>query len=91
MLTLHDLGMLLDCFRRESSESTEGEVLKNLIVTFEVLSPQMLDMLAEKLPQLERLKINFADLRSDDGADVPASTGESWRDDLEHEVWPRFL
>ena len=63
--------MLLNYFGRKSSEDTEGGGLKSLIITVEVLSPQMLDMLAEKLPQLERLKVDFADLRSNDGADVP--------------------
>jgi hypothetical protein len=65
-LTLHGLGMLLERFGHQSWESTEGGGLKNLTVTVKVLSPQMLDILAEKLPQLERLKVNFAYLRSND-------------------------
>jgi hypothetical protein len=84
--------MLLDRFGRESSENREGEGLQNLTVTVDVLSPQMLDMLAEKLPQLERLKINFADLRSNDGADVPAWMGEGRRaSDMGHEVRPHVF
>jgi len=91
-LTLHDLGMLLNHFGWESSESTEGVGLKSLIVTVEVLSPQMLDMLAEKLPQLERLQVNFANLRSNNSADVLTWTDEgSIANDLTeltHEVQP---
>jgi len=70
----------------------EGGGLKILIVTVEALSPQMLDLLAEKLPQLERLTVHFADLRSNDGADVPTWTGQGSRTDyLAHEVQPCFL
>ena len=32
----------------------------------QALSPDLLDMLAEKLPQLERLEVNFAYLRTSD-------------------------
>ncbi|KIM81879.1 hypothetical protein PILCRDRAFT_8529 [Piloderma croceum F 1598] len=83
--TLHDLSMLLDLLGRGSSENTEGGGLKSLTV---------LDMLAEKLPQLERLKVDFADLRSNDGADVPTWTGEGSRaglEDLTHEDIEPFL
>jgi hypothetical protein len=89
--TLHDLGMLLDLLGQGSSENTEGGGLKSLTVTVQVLSPQVLDMLAEKLPQLQRLKVDFADLRSNDGADVPTWTGEDSRAglaDLTQEVQP---
>ncbi len=89
--TLHDLGMLLDLLRRGSSENTEGGGLKSLIITVQVLSPQVLDMLAEKLPQLERLKVDFADLRSNNGTDVLMWAGEGGRagsGDLMHEVQP---
>ena len=48
----------------------------------------MLDLLAEKLPQLERLKIDFANLRSNDSADVPTWTKEHSLHDLTHEVQP---
>jgi hypothetical protein len=57
--TLHDLGMLLDLLGRGPSEDTEGSRLKSLTVTVQFLSPQLLDMLAEKLPQLERLKVEL--------------------------------
>jgi hypothetical protein len=89
--TLHDLGMLLDLLGQGSSENVEGGGLKNLTVTVQVLSPQVLDMLAEKLPQLERLKVDFADLRSNHGADVPMWMGEGSRvglGGLTHEVQP---
>ena len=78
--TLHDLGMLLDLFGQGSSE--KGGSLKDLTVSVQVLSPQMLVMLAEKLPQLERLNIDFADLRSNNSADVPRGTGEGRRADM---------
>ena len=78
--TLHDLGMLLDLFGQGSSE--KGGRLKDLTVSVQVLSPQMLVMLAEKLPQLERLNIDFADLRRNNSADVPRGAGEGRRADL---------
>ncbi|KIL62020.1 hypothetical protein M378DRAFT_807280 [Amanita muscaria Koide BX008] len=81
--TLHDLGMLLDLLGRGSSE---GGGLKSLTVTIHALSPQMLDMMAEKLPQLERLKVDFADLRSNDGEGSRAGFG-----DLTHEVRSFFF
>ena len=74
--------MLLDLLGQGSSENAVGGGLKDLTVSVQVLSPQMLDMLAEKLPQLERLKVNFVDLRSNHGADVPTWTGEGSRADL---------
>jgi len=80
--TLHDLGMLLDLLGQGSSENAEGGSLKDLTISIQVLSPQMLDMLAEKLPRLERLKVDFADLRSNHGADVPTWTGEGSRANL---------
>jgi len=89
--TLHDLGMLLDLLRRGSSENTEGGGLKSLTITVQVLSPQVLDMLAEKLPQLEGLKVDFADLRSNTGTDVLTWTGEgsgAGLGDLTPEVQP---
>ncbi|KIJ12477.1 hypothetical protein PAXINDRAFT_101193 [Paxillus involutus ATCC 200175] len=92
--TLHDLGTLLDILGRGPSEDTEGGRLKSLTVTVQFLSPQLLDMLAEKLPQLDRLKVHFADLRTNDGADVLTSTGEGSRagsGDLTHEVVEPFL
>ena len=60
--SLHDLGILLDLLGRGLSENAEG--LKSLTVTVQVLSPDLLDMLAEKLPQLERLEVKFTYLRS---------------------------
>lgn len=42
----------------------------------QVLSPQLLDMLAEQLPKLKQLKVKFTDLRGRDGTDVPTETGE---------------
>jgi hypothetical protein len=89
--TLHDLGILLDLLRQGSSENAEAGGLKNLTVNVQVLSPQMLNMLAEKLPQLERLNIDFTDLRSNHGADVPTGTAEGSRADsgtLTREVQP---
>ncbi|KIJ08757.1 hypothetical protein PAXINDRAFT_18117 [Paxillus involutus ATCC 200175] len=79
--TLHDLGILLDLLGRGPSEDSEGGRLKSLTVTVHYLSPQVLDMLAEKLPQLERLKIEFSDLRSKDSA---MSTGEGRRAGSRH-------
>ena len=82
--TLHDLGMLLDLLKRGSSEG--GELLKSLTVTVQALSPELLDMLAEKLPQLERLKFDFADLRRNNGVDVPTWTGGPALSDLKCDV-----
>jgi len=48
--------MLLDLLRQGSSENTEEGGLRSLNKTVQVLSPRVLDMLAEKLQQLERLK-----------------------------------
>ena len=56
--------MLLDLLGRGLSENAEG--LKSLTVTVQVLSPDLLDVLAEKLPQLERLEANFTYLRTTD-------------------------
>ena len=67
--TLRDLGMLLDLFGRGSSENMGGG-LKSLTVSVQVLSPHLLDMLAEKLPQLERLEVHFAYLRSTDDSSL---------------------
>ncbi len=83
-LTLYDLGRLLDRLGQES----EGGGLNSLVVAVQALSPQMLDLLAEKLPQLERLKVDFANLRSNDSADVPTWTKEHSLYDLTHEVQP---
>ena len=80
-LTLHGLGMLLERFGHQSSESTEGQGLKSLTVTVEVLSPQMMDILAEKLPQLERLKVNFTYLRSNDDTNFTMWTDQGRRAD----------
>ncbi len=55
--SLHDLGILLDLLGRGLSENAKG--LKSLTVTVQVLSPDLLDVLAEKLPQLERLEVDF--------------------------------
>ena len=74
--TLHDLGILLDLLLRGPLENAERGGEKNLTVSVQVLSPQVLDMLAEKLPQLEKLKVHFAHLRSNEGADDPTWTGE---------------
>ena len=82
--TLRDLGTLLDFFGRGSSKQVGGG-LKSLTVSVQVLSPHLLDMLAEKLPQLERLKVDFAYLRS---ADDPSAGG--WGD-LKQEVQLYFI
>ena len=92
--TLHDLGMLLDFLGRGFSGNAEGAGLKNLDVSIQILSPQMLDMLAEKLPRLAKLKVDFEDLRSNDGGDIPPWTGEGGRaglEDLTHEVQLFFV
>lgn len=81
--TLHDLCMLLDLLGRGSS----GEGLKSLTVTVHVLSPQVLDMMAKKSPQLERLKLDFADLGSNnDGAWTGEGSSRAGFGDLTHEV-----
>jgi hypothetical protein len=72
--SLCELGTLLDLLGRRLSENAEG--LKNLTVTVQVLSPDLLDMLAEKLPQLDRLELNFAYLRT---TDVPVGIYSSTR------------
>jgi hypothetical protein len=79
--TLHDLGILLDLL--------EQGTLKSLTVDIQILSPQVLDVLAGKLPQLEKLTVGFAHLRSNDGADVPTWTGQSSLEDLKNEVQPQ--
>jgi hypothetical protein len=87
--TLHDLSMLLDVLGQASLENTGGGGLKRLTVAVQVLSPQLLDMLAEQLPKLERLKISFTHLRSNNGSDVSMSTGEGSSragTELTHEV-----
>ena len=92
--TLRDLGMLLDFLGRGFSGNAEGAGLKNLDVSIQILSPQMLDMLAEKLPRLAKLKVDFEDLRSNDGGDIPPWTGEGGRaglEDLTHEVQLFFV
>ena len=61
LFNLHDLGTLLDFIPPEA-----GGRLKSLNVTVQVLSPDLLDMLAEKLPQLERLIVKAARLRTKD-------------------------
>ena len=84
--TLHDLGVLLDGLARAS---LGGGGLKSLTVAMQVLSPQLLDMLAEQLPKLELLKIRSTYLRSNDVSDVSTSTGEESSSDgteLTHEV-----
>jgi hypothetical protein len=68
--TLYELGTVLDLLARE-----EGG-LKSLTVNIQVLSPQMLDMLAEKLPQLERLEVDFNFLRA---TDVPTENSSGWK------------
>jgi len=85
--TLHDLGMLLDVLGRAS---LGGGGLKSLTVAVQVLTPQLLDMLAEKLPKLELLKITSPELRSNDVSDVSTPTSESSsraRTELTDEVW----
>ena len=79
--TLYDLGILLDLLRRGPVEYKERGVLTSLTVTVQVLSPQMLDVLAEKLPQLEKLKVAFWDLRRNDSDDALR-----WMGDLTHKV-----
>ena len=67
----------------------EGGELRSLSVNVQVLSPQLLDMLAEKVPQLERLKVDFVDLRN---MDVPIEDVRSGLEDLTQEViLPFFL
>ncbi|KIM37762.1 hypothetical protein M413DRAFT_255193 [Hebeloma cylindrosporum] len=65
---LHDLGTLLDLLWRRNADGGGG--LKRLFVSIQVLNPQVLDILAEKLPQLEILQVNFKDLRSNDGVEA---------------------
>jgi hypothetical protein len=79
--TLHDLGILPDPIGRGSGDNKERGVPKSLTVIVHVPSPQMLDVLAEKLPQLESLDVIFGDLRSNDSADALRWTG-----DLTHKV-----
>ena len=62
--TLHDLSILLDLLERGSAKNKERGVLKSLTVIVYVLSPQMMDVLAEKLPQLESLKVIFGVLKA---------------------------
>ena len=57
--TLHDLGTLLDLLGRGSAENKERGVLKSLTVIVHVLSRQMMDVLAKKVPQPESLKVIF--------------------------------
>jgi len=86
--------MLLDFLGRGLSGNTEGVGLRKLDITVQILSPQVLDMLAEKLPRLAKLKVNFENLRSNDGEDIPPWTGEGGRVDLEdltHEVQLFFV
>jgi len=87
--TLHDLGILLDLVRGPLENAERGG-LKNLTVSVQVLSPQGL---AEKLPQLEKLKVHFAHLRSNEGADDPTWTGEgrAGLGVLKREVQPCFF
>ena len=61
-----------------------GGGLKPLTVDVQVLSPQLLDTLAEKFPQLERLKVDFAYLRS---TDVPAGGIKSGLEDSTQNVY----
>jgi len=92
--TLHDLSMLLDFLGRGLSGNAEGVGLRKLDITVQILSPQVLDMLAEKLPRLAKLKVNFENLRSNDGGDIPPWTGEGGRaglEDLTHEVQLFFV
>jgi len=84
--TLHDLSILLDLLGRGSAKKQERGVLKSLTVIVYVLSPQMLDVLAEKLPQLENLKITFCGLRSNDSADALR-----WIGNLTHKVRLLFV
>jgi len=67
--------------------------VKNLTVSVQVPSPQVLDMLAEKLPQLEKLKVRFAHFRSNEGTDDPTWTGEgrAGLGVLKREVEPSFF
>lgn len=91
---LHDLGLLLDLLVQKSSESNTTGGLKSLTVTVKILSPQVLDMLAEKLPQLERLMVHFADLKSNDTNADPTWTTEGSRAglrDLTLEVCSRLI
>ena len=81
--TLRDLGILLDLLGRGLSENVKGGGLKSLTVIVQVLSPQVLDMLAEKLPQLEKLKVVFIHLRS---KDVPSESKRLRLNDLTQEV-----
>ncbi len=92
--TLHDLGMLLDRLWQGSSENTEGGGLRSLNITVQVLSPQVQDMLVEKLQQLERMKVGFANSRSNNSTDVMTWTGEGSKaglGDLTHGVQPCVL
>ena len=87
--TLRDLSMLLDFFGRGSSQNAEGAGLKILHVTVQILSPQLLDMLAEKLPQLAKLKLDFVDLRRNYGENILPWMGEDGGvglEDLTHKV-----
>ena len=68
--------MLLDFLEQGSSKKTEEGGLKNLTVTVQILSSQLMDMLAEKLPQLESLKVDFTDLKSNNAANIPPWVGE---------------
>ena len=86
--TLHDLSILLDLLGQGSAKNRDKErgALKSLTVIVYVLSPQMLDVLAEKLPQLESLKVTFWDLRNNDNADA-----QRWIGDLTHRVGMFFI
>jgi len=85
--------MLLDFLEQGSSKKTEEGGLKNLTVTVQILSSQLMDMLAEKLPQLESLKVDFTDLKSNNAANIPPWVGEgggTGLGDLTREVQPCF-
>jgi hypothetical protein len=87
--THHDLGRLLDLLGRGSSQDAEDGRLKSLTIAVCVLSPQLLDMLAEQLPQLEKLMIDFVHIRGKGSAGVPTRTPIS--EDLlrnNHQVHP---
>ncbi len=76
--------------RQRSSENVPagGGGLKSLTVTVKVLSPDLLDTLAEKLPQLERLQVNFACLRT---TDVQIEGSRFGFDDVTREVHFSFF
>lgn len=82
--TPNELAILLDLLARGPAGNGEGR-LKSLDITIQILTPQVLDMLADKYPQLEKLTIGFSCLRSN-AANV--SHSEVSKEDLTTEVQP---